>query len=145
MTRSLKKVARTFETVRFLYNLYLCPLVVTELLYEKKSSQIEHYHYIATQLIDKILFLPQTLIIVIQIDYSELSSKLNYCVLGRPNTYCVLRYVLLSVIHRLSDVIQASESNLIDRAFSSNRNITSSLLNVVKCKLRDERKSDFRI
>jgi len=28
----------TFETVRFLYNLYLCPLVVTELLYEKKSS-----------------------------------------------------------------------------------------------------------
>ena len=32
MTRSLKKVARTFDTVLFLYNLYLCPLVVTELL-----------------------------------------------------------------------------------------------------------------
>ena len=44
MTRSLKKVARTFDTVRFLYNLYLCPLVVTELLYEKKiiSSNINH-------------------------------------------------------------------------------------------------------
>ena len=38
MTRSLKKVARTFETVRFLYNLYLCPLIVSELLYEKKSA-----------------------------------------------------------------------------------------------------------
>jgi len=44
MTRSLKKVARTFETVRFLYNLYLCPLVVTELLYEKKIISININH-----------------------------------------------------------------------------------------------------
>ena len=32
MTRSLKKVARTFDTVRFLSSLYLCSLIVTELL-----------------------------------------------------------------------------------------------------------------
>jgi len=44
MTRSLKKVARTFETVRFSYNLYLCPLVVTELLYEKKIISININH-----------------------------------------------------------------------------------------------------
>jgi len=37
-------VARTFETVRFLYNLYLCPLVVTELLYEKKIISININH-----------------------------------------------------------------------------------------------------
>jgi len=44
MTSSLKKVARAFETVRFLYNLYLCPLVVTELLYEKKVISININH-----------------------------------------------------------------------------------------------------
>jgi len=45
MTRSLKKVARTFDTVRFLCNLYLCPLVVTELLYEKKNHQYLYQTY----------------------------------------------------------------------------------------------------
>jgi len=42
MTRSLKKVARTFDTVRFLFHLYLCPLVVTE--NEKKIISININH-----------------------------------------------------------------------------------------------------
>jgi len=44
MTRSLKKVVRAFDTVSFLYNLYLCPLVVTELLYEKNHCSISINH-----------------------------------------------------------------------------------------------------